>query len=323
MTIKNFLAKLRGDDGSTDEAPAVDAEHRAEAPPVAPSRDMLTSMLTEITRARVLDDGVVDGSAIGMTVLLDTADKRSIQALRESLEIVEDPASFGQCMCIGDLAIELYDESELAATIGLHHGRSIRWHAWKYDASLQDGLALLDWLADRGVAGPRDQYEAARRLSLEHEEAAARWQRSMPDCLESLWEHMREFGVDIEPMHQALEEAHPDRTTRIVAIFEWFGSGMGPWSGYPSYERVPEQLLLKYATAELVVALTRDLPSATLLEGAARFFAGWEFRRKRKRELAQIPPALKQKLLDHALTSPGAGNKERAKSAFGDEWLDL
>ncbi len=35
------------------------------------------------------------------------------------------------------------------------------------------------------------------------------------------------------------------------------------------------------------------------------------------------PPALKQRLLDHALTSPGAGNKERAKSAFGDEWFDI
>ena len=280
-------------------------------------------MLSAITRARVLNDGVVDGSAVGMTVLLDTADKRSIQALRESLEIVEDPASFGQCMCIGDLAIELYDESELTATIGLHHGKSIRWHAWKYDAPLQDGLSLLGWLADRGVTGPRDQYEAARRLSLEHEEAAEHWRRSMPDCLASFWPRMHEFDVDIEPMHQALEAAHPDRTTRIVAICEWFGSGKGPWSGYPAYECVPEQLLLKYATAELVVALTKNPPSAAQLEGAARFFAGWEFQRKRKGELAQIPPAFKQRLLDHALTSPGAGNKERAKSAFGDEWFDI
>ena len=292
-------------------------------PPTEPSRETLTAMLNAVTRARVLNDGVVDGSAIGMTVLLDTADKRSIQALRECLDIVEDPASFGQCMCSGDLAIELYDESDLAATIGLHHGRSIRWHAWKYDASLQDGLALLDWLAARGVTGPKDQYKAARRLSLEQEEAAARWQRSMPDCLESFWSRMHDFNVDIEPFHQALKAAHPDRTTRIIAIFEWFGSGKGPWSGYPAYESVPEHLLLKYATAEMVVALTKDPPSSAQLEGAARFFAGWEFQRKRKRELAQIPPALKQRLLDHALTSPGAGNKERAKSAFGDEWFDI
>ncbi|MCZ6916107.1 MAG: hypothetical protein O7I93_04960 [Gemmatimonadetes bacterium] len=323
MTIKHRLAKLFGEDGSSSEAVDVDQEQRPEATPVEPSQDMLTSMLTGVTRARVLEDGVLDGSAMGMTVLLDTADKRSIRALRRCLEIVDDPRSFGHCMCLGDLAIELYDESELVATIGMHHGRSIRWHAWKHDALLQDGLALLGWLADRGVTGPKDQHESARRLSWEYEEAAGRWRQAMPQCLASFWPRMHEFDLDLDPMHQALEAAHPDRTTRILAVFEWFGAGKGPWSGYPSYESVPEQLLLGYATAELVVALTKTPPTAARLEGAARFFAGWEFRRKRKRELRQIPPALRQKLLEHALTSAGAGNRERAKAAFGDECFDV
>ena len=46
---------------------------------------------------------------------------------RSKMRIVEDPSTFGHCMCLGDPAIELYEKRKKVATIGFHHGRSIRW----------------------------------------------------------------------------------------------------------------------------------------------------------------------------------------------------
>jgi hypothetical protein len=116
----------------------------------------------------------------------------------------------------------------------------------------------------------------------------------------------------------ALERAVPDLETRILTLFEWYGSGVGPWSGFPSYESVAEAFLLEDPIDQLVAALIDHPLTARHLEGAARYFAGYCFTQKAdEREL--IPQELKQRQLTHSLESTDEDKIGRARRTFG-EW---
>ncbi len=282
-----------------------------------PTQLTLDEMLAGVTRVRVIDDGAAEGAALGNEVLLASADPESIESLRECLAIVEDPESFGHCMCLGDLAIEFYGRQRPAATIGLHHGVSIRWDAWKHDAQLRDGAKILNWLAERGVTGPREEMEADRRRAEETMKAIDAWREATPPCLIPLWDVMMGAPLDIGPLQRALEDEYPDAHARILELFRWFGSGEGRWNEYPSYEGVPEKLLWEYPTAVLVGALTKNLATLEQAEGAARYFGGWRFRKERC-EFYLIPAGLKQQLLEHTLEHSDPGNARAAQRAFGD-----
>jgi len=75
--------------------------------------------------------------------------------------------------------------------------------------------------------------------------------------------------------------------------------------------------LLAESTADLVAALNGAGPlSRARLEGAARYFAGWEFSHRKEADAVLIPAALRRRLLDHVLPSPDADKVERARRAF-------
>lgn len=305
-----------------------------------PSQHSLDAMFDQVTRVRVLDGGVSGGKALGKEVLLDVADTESIATLCDCLAIVEDKSTFGHCMCLGDYALEFYAGRRRIATIGLHHGRSIRWDAWKHDALLQDGRRLLTWLADRGATAPLEAYEEDQRRAEEYRQAAIRWQQAMPACLHPYWDQMRASAGNMAtfipvpqkgeghqgqaeastggmtPLLQALETEYPDLETRVLELFKWYGSGKGPWSGFPSYESAAETLLLEFPTSQLVTALTRHPLTPMHLEGAARYFAGYHFNTQKQNQARQIPQELKQRLLTHSLMSSDEDKIRRAKKAF-------
>jgi hypothetical protein len=283
-----------------------------------PSQATLGAMLGNVTLVRVIDGGMVGDKPMGTAVLLEVSDPSSIASLRDTLAIIEDPDTFGHCMCLGNPTLQLYAGQDVVATIGMHHGVAVRWSAWKHDAHLRDGRGLREWLADRGVLGPRKEYEDAERRAAESVRFASAWVDGMPPCLRPYWENMQGFEVDLAPMRQALQDAYATQAERILALFAWFGSGAGPWSGYPMYEGVTEDLLFDYPTSALVSALsTRTLTQAEL-EGGARFFAGWDFSQKRRQDRSLLSSRLRNQLLEHALTSKIQDNIDRANKRLRD-----
>ena len=97
--------------------------------------------------------GVYNNKAIGKTINLILENKDDIRELVKFLH-VEEPKEVLYCMCVGSYAVELYENLELKATIGLHHGKAIRYENWKGDADLMDGLGLLRWLSSMGYDEP-------------------------------------------------------------------------------------------------------------------------------------------------------------------------
>ncbi|MEK7816973.1 MAG: hypothetical protein AAB281_01825 [Actinomycetota bacterium] len=307
-----------------------------------PTQKSLDQLFGKVTRARVLDGGVFRGKALGSGVLLEVSTADELDSLRDRMSIIEDRNTFCHCLCLGDQALEFYAGRRRKAIIGLHHGRSLRWDGyWRYDALLSDGRGLLAWLADRGVEGPLAAYEESERRAEEYRQAARSWRQSMPECLRPFWDsgemqvpdvtafvpylEKQESPPDssaadsnnsLAPLLKALAREYPDETARLLALFAWFGSGEGKWSGFPSYESVAEMLLLTFPTGRLVAALTGEPLTPAHLEGAARYFSGYWFNTSKQEDAAEVPPGLKKQLLSHCLASNDQYKLRRAQKVF-------
>jgi hypothetical protein len=284
----------------------------------APSQASLDALLASVTRVRVLPFSSLCKDE-EQVVLLDTSDPASLAAFRDCFAVVEDPSTFGHCMCCGNPHIELYAGDERAATLGYHHGASLRWNAWRSDVFLREPDRLLDWMSAHGVPGPRREVEDAKRRAEESARNAKRWLAATPECLRPFWGD-RDRTLDRElhrRMLEALRAAFVTEESQALALFGWFGSGAGPWSGYPAYESAAEQLLFHYATPLLIQALTTSSPSDAQWLGAARYFGNWGFYQTKKGETALLPDGLKQRLLEVARSTGIKDNAERAKEFLG------
>jgi hypothetical protein len=122
--------------------------------------------------------------------------------------------------------------------------------------------------------------------------------------------------ADVEAAEALLEAAVPDPVARVRALYEWFGSGKGPWSGYPSYEGAAEQLLLSYPIEVLLAALDASTDNPTALYGAARLFGGWAFGQTRRADRKRCAEPLRQRMLDAVIWHGNEDNLGRFRSAF-------
>jgi len=295
-------------------------------------------------RVFVYNGGIL-GSDLGTNdLLLETESDDDLKTLRESLRIKDGTA--GHCMCLGDPTIELLGErSERLALITLHHGLTIRWSRWKDDAELLDGPGWLRWLADRGVTYPLKEYEKDRRRAELMERSWHRWLDHMPSCLRPFAQEMKkdlgwnifvsipesieseetaqdvskrgeESVVQIGKLQKPLEEAHPDGMERALVLLAWFGNGLGPWTGYPAYEKIADDLLLSISKDAMIPALSGPGLSEAQLEGGARFLAGPDSRSLRAAVWAQLSDGAKEALREHAQRYTDENKKKSALGLF-------
>jgi len=166
-------------------------------------------------------------------------------------------------------------------------------------------------------------------------EVRTRWVDAMPVSLRPFWREpkgqvltfvpqsgkeyaqVKFLDAEIGPMQLALAKAVPEPSARIRALLRWYGSGAGPWTGYPSYEVTATRLLLAHPTRDLVAAAQAAPLSLEQTEGAARLFASWEFLRERPKDGKLIPADLRKRLLEHGAASADEDKRTRAKTAFG------
>jgi hypothetical protein len=280
-----------------------------------PSQASLDELLARVDRVRVTDGGMSDDKPLGEE-LLDVSGVDHVRGLADALRIVEDPKTFGHCMCLGDEALELFAGSHRLATLGLHHGVAIRWDAWKHDAKLREPDPLLAWLSARGVHGPRERFDAAREAAQQWQIDAERWFQATPRSLRPFWPDRHDFDLEVDPeLAAALAEEFPDPLLRAAALFEWLGQGSGRWSGYPSYESIAELLLVELPLETLVEAAGEASDDA--LEGATRLFAGWAMERRYPGASAALPEPLRRVMLERGVASANEHNRSRAKKAYG------
>jgi len=282
-----------------------------------PTQASLDRALAGATRVRIAQVEELGGGE-----LLLVEDDEWIRKLAELLVILP-PAERFHCLCPGDQVLEFSRARRRPAAITLHHGRSIRWtQAWDSDAQLADGPMLLRWLADRGVPGPLQAWEKDQDGADRDRIAWDSWQRAAPAALAPL---LPDLSSAINPevpspellrAEKVLRDAYANESDAIVALLDWFGSGEGPWSGFPTYEGVPEALLLCYPTEAIVKAVAGEPLTPARAEGASRLFASWWFARMRPYEAAALPEKLALGLRDHAERSGDPDKVARLSGAL-------
>lgn len=117
-----------------------------------PSQAVLDRFFRDADRACVVAGGLFRDAAIGGRVLADATDPEAISFLARATRIDEDPATFHHCACLGNLVIELYRGDQLLASLGVHHGKGLRWSGWKDDANLADPNRLITWMELHGLS---------------------------------------------------------------------------------------------------------------------------------------------------------------------------
>lgn len=263
------------------------------------------------------DKIVVKASPRVSTILFESTDKKDLEDLWGSL-VLEPPAEWFHCMCDGTPAIYVYDRDCERVVLTNHHGKSIRCSLWDSDVRISDTEKWLSWFDERRIPGPRQEVEALRAQQMQHNKDWEKWLTAIPKALKAVWSSaLREFGrVDLDPLRSELERNMPDQCERILALLEWFGSGSGPWSGFPSYESAAENLLLDFSTIDIIAATQSKRLSPAQTEGAARLFGGWSFTRQRPEGLKELPDAFKKELWLHTQNTKDKDKFSRARAAF-------
>ena len=186
------------------------------------------------------------------------------------------------------------------------------------EAALTGSPASLNrMLAAAKVPISRSAEELAAKLALEREANDRRWRTGMPASVRPVWsDQFIGFGDDLHRVRVALAIEFPKPKDRIRALLSWYGSGAGPWSGYPSHEAVAQELLFDFSTSEVIKAIQAGDVSEAQLEGASRFFADSNFGKQRPKDRARLPQYLRDRLLAHSLRSGDNDKVGRAKRAF-------
>jgi len=282
----------------------------------------LHGALQDATRLRVRSGGTCHRQPDEEKALLDLRDQKQIAEVVQGIQMNPNASGF-HCMCCGNPTLEFYRDGTLIVSLGFHHGQSLRWPdgKWAGDGLLAKGSAdfLIKWLADHGVPGPKEEREEDVRLQKKSEVSQARWLRAMPESLKPFRSGMGDpFGSNnSQKMAAALTKQFPDKNARILVLLNWYGSGEGPWSGFPSYESVAEELLLLHKTEEILGAIRDVNLTEQQTEGLARLLGGWTFSRQRPDDRTLISLELKARLLEHSLKSDDEDKQGRAKRAFG------
>ncbi|MFG3690432.1 hypothetical protein [Micromonospora sp. NPDC047740] len=260
-------------------------------------------------------------------VLAATSDPAALAQLRFALRV--GSVLDGFCMCLGEYAVDFLDDTgQLVAAVSYHHAVTLRWDGFTGDGELVDGTALLYWLAGRGCQSPLDRFraqnselvaaEARSRRAEDSWRAAAPLPSSVVDALvETSRSGSHTSDDQVGSLCEQLQAAYPEALERTLVLLAWRGAGTGRISGYPSYEEVPDQMLARLPLATIAQALSSPTAADGHFVGALSHLTSWHSRKRRRRELDQLPPEIRARLLAVGLESHDAAIRDRAQRKLG------
>jgi hypothetical protein len=220
-------------------------------------------------------------------VLFEITKPDTIQQFATLIAIDETQIGF-HCMCLGTYDIELYANNRVQAIINYHHEVSIRYNGWSSDAGLANAQALITFLAQHGFTKPQEDYLETIRRAEEDKLADSEWLAAAPKCFTEFFAEFRMDGHYPQALIEALDKEIPEKAAKILALLQSFGHSKSPWTAYPSYERVPADILNNYTAKYILEVYAGSDKNDKLTSGLGRYICGCEFRKVRKKHLPYI-----------------------------------
>jgi hypothetical protein len=279
------------------------------------ARDEVLTLFSLIDRA---DEMVVYSEGFKReSVVYRSSSRKDFEDLKSAITLKTEGRRF-PCACVDGPEIALLRNKQEIATVWNHEATAIGSSVWEGEWENQNSDRWLRWFDARGMTYARQFFNQRQFEQRKEVIDEKRWLNAMPASLRPLWSKARsqynpplEFP-DLRPLNAALAQQYPEADDRIRALLAWFGSGAGPWSGFPGYEEIAAKLLRQYPTEEAIRAVEGRSLSDQELEGTARLLGSWTPIPDR----TPIPTELRRALLDHCLRSSDRDKKDRAKKAF-------
>jgi hypothetical protein len=257
-----------------------------------PSNANLKLLFQNTDRILIKDGGVHNNQAVGNKIRLIISEDDKIAKFCEFLELNEQTIGF-YCMCLGTYAIELHSGNEIPATIGFHHGISIRYDGWNSDVELAKSEELLHFLFDLGFQEPlQERINESKRYEKQKNEDE-KWLSNAPKCFAKYWNEMNDFDDDyLSSLLDDFNAEIPERDLQIISLLKIFSVSQNLWTAYPIYEKVPETILTNYSLQEILLAYNNSEKSRRTQIGLGRFLCSFRFRKDRKKQIKLIPQSV-------------------------------
>jgi hypothetical protein len=260
----------------------------------------------------------------------ESADAGEIASLLRLFEVDENQSG-AICGCLCGASLEFFKGDSLLETTHLVCNNMLRWSGWPSDGLLApaNAAALLDWLAARGVTGPRDEEREAKAREEGFQRKSARatagWSSKLRECFEqdgkAASQNPGTYKAHFFPA--TLSAELPVAADRIRLLLRILGADTGSWSGLDWQEVTADQLLRAYDRGELETACRAALlgTDRQLRRGAARFWDGWQSPLEHWQ--AGREPALRSALLSVLQEAQSPDLRQRAISLLASCWAEL
>jgi len=245
--------------------------------------------------------------------LFEVTQPEKIREVLRRLEIDETQSGF-HCMCCGEPSFEFYRGEELIATLGFHHGRSLRWpDGWPGDGMLTGESAdfFVQWLADHGVRGPLEEREHTKKQEAATRRRFERYEAILPpEVLDGL-----NLAESAEDAKEAFVDGIEDETERIVVYLRMLGCDSASWNLYCGLDDFfVESVLPEVGKPALSAAVRKGVSDPAAANGAAR----WIFEERKvdsidSETLKAVLPDLGRTGLGH----PREANRRKTLAALG------
>ncbi len=242
---------------------------------------------------RKIEIGKIDFNVVAV---LDKEDQ--IKTAGEKLDITTEP--LGHVLDSGSYIFDFTTKSGENHFIEYMGSIQIRWkEKWKEDAQLKNHIGLLEWLNDLGIDKPLTEYNNALIEEEKYRVQYENWINKLPKSIIKAIENNYEFEYD--KIYSELIIEIEDEKNLILKLYKLFGCGFGVWNGFPTYEMIPEQMLLRLSVEKLTAIDNTSNLTDEHKHGMARLFSGHDFYKKRKDDIAKLPSELKQNILEHLI----------------------
>lgn len=260
-------------------------EEMAQRP--APTNTALHNLFTGIDRILIKPGGSSGLYAKPNPVLFEIAGPDVIQQFATLIKINETQTGF-HCMCSGTYDFQLYAGDQLRSIINYHHEISIRYDGWNGDAMLATPESLVNFMAEIGFTKPQDDMQESKRKQDARHLAETEWLAIAPKCFTTYWKEFGAMGELPAGLIEALIKEIPDDTSRIITLLKTFGKTKNFWSGYPSYENIPKEILNTMHPMVILQAYTGSDRNYKTRRGLGRYLCSWDFKQVRKKYLQYI-----------------------------------
>jgi hypothetical protein len=254
----------------------------------APSNEGLKKLFVDVHQVIIKDGGVYEDKALYDEILLTISRPDDIQTFHQLLGINEHRIGF-YCMCLGTYAIELYNDDGLKATIGFHHGISIRYNKWNSDAELANSDELLSFLAVQGFTKPLADRLEEKRNQESDRVAARKWLDAAPKCFHKYQKQI--YDSDTSCSSSLISDLNleiPNRQKQIISLLQLFGKTEKFWTGYPAYEELPNDILKTFELKDIIEAYIQSDRNYKTRKGLGRLLCSFEFKKIRNNYLKYI-----------------------------------